>query len=159
MAREPGRTPAGGFLAARYIRKHLGLLELVGVSHGCPPRPYVRFLHMSDVRVTVAVARVLREFVADASEPRYGYELMQLTGFPSGKLYPILARLQQAGWVSREREDIDPADMRRPARYLYRLTPGGAEAAWSELTVLTKQIAPAPVGVRSRQPQWEGGLA
>ena len=50
---------------------------------------------MSDVRVTVAVARVLREFVADASEPRYGYELMQLTGFPSGKLYPILARLQQ----------------------------------------------------------------
>jgi PadR family transcriptional regulator len=60
---------------------------------------------MSDVRVTVAVARVLREFVADASEPRYGYELMQLTGFPSGKLYPILTRLQQAGWVSRERED------------------------------------------------------
>ena len=114
---------------------------------------------MSDVKVTVAVARVLREFVADASEPRYGYELMQLTGFPSGKLYPILTRLQGAGWVSREREDIDTAKAGRPARYLYRLTPRGAEAAWSELTTLTKQIAPAPAGARLRQLQWEGGLA
>jgi PadR family transcriptional regulator PadR len=114
---------------------------------------------MRDVRVTVAVARVLREFVTDASEPRYGYELMQLTGFPSGKLYPILARLQQAGWVSREREHIDTARVGRPARYLYRLTPRGAEAAWSELTVLTKQIAPAPAVVRMRQLQQGGGIA
>ena len=114
---------------------------------------------MSDVRVTVAVARVLREFVADASEPRYGYELMQLTGFPSGKLYPILTRLQQAGWVSREREDIDTAKAGRPARYLYRLTPRGAEAAWSELTVLTEQISPAPAVTRLRHLQPEGRLA
>src|SRR5690348_16117310 len=114
---------------------------------------------MSDVRITVAVARVLREFVADASEPRYGYELMQLTGFPSGKLYPILTRLQQAGWVNREREPIDTAKAGRPARYLYRLTPRGAEAAWSELTVLTEQIAPAPAAVRLRQFQPEGQLA
>ncbi len=97
---------------------------------------------MSDVRVTVAAARVLREFVGDVCKPHYGYELMQLTGFPSGKLYPILARLQRAGWVSREREHIDTATVGRPARYLYRLTPRGAEAARSELTVLTKQLAP-----------------
>jgi DNA-binding PadR family transcriptional regulator len=114
---------------------------------------------MSEVRVTVAVARVLREFVADSSEPRYGYELMQLTGFPSGKLYPILSRLQQAGWVSREREREDAAKAGRPARYLYRLTPRGAEAAWSELTALTQQIAPAPAATRLRQLQPKGGLA
>jgi len=36
----------------------------------------------SGVRVTVATARVLRAFLADASRPRYGYELMQETGFP-----------------------------------------------------------------------------
>ena len=114
---------------------------------------------MSDVRVTVAVARVLREFVTDASEPRYGYELMQSTGFPSGKLYPILARLQHAGWISREREHIDTAQAGRPARYFYRLTPRGAEAAWSELTVLTEQITPAPAPARVRRLQPEGGLA
>ncbi len=114
---------------------------------------------MSEVRVTIAVARVLREFIADASEARYGYELMQLTGFPSGKLYPILTRLQQAGWVTREREDIDTAKAGRPARYLYRLTSRGAEAAWSELTVLTEQIAPTPAVARLRQLRPEGRLA
>ena len=50
-----------------------------------------------DFRITVAVARVLREFLVDVAKPRYGYDLMQSTGFPSGKLYPILARLQHAG--------------------------------------------------------------
>lgn len=114
---------------------------------------------MSDVRITVAVARVLREFVADPSEPRYGYELMQLTGFSSGKLYPILARLQQAGWVSREREDIDTANAGRPARYLYCLTRHGAEAARSELAVLTEQIAPTSAVARLRQLQPDDGLA
>lgn len=83
---------------------------------------------MADVRMTIAVARVLREFLADVGEPRYGYELMQSTEFPSGKLYPILARLQHAGWLCRERESVDPAHVGRPARYLYRITPEGIEA-------------------------------
>ena len=68
--------------------------------------PYVSILRMADVRMTIAVARVLREFLADVGEPRYGYELMQSTEFPSGKLYPILARLQHAGWLCREREAL-----------------------------------------------------
>lgn len=63
----------------------------------------------SEVRLTLAVARVLREFLADASRPRYGYDLMQATGYPSGKLYPILARLQRAGWLGRAPEAVDPA--------------------------------------------------
>ena len=112
------------------------------MSYGYQSRPYVKILRMGEVQVTVAVARVLREFIADASTPRYGYELMGSTGFPSGKLYPILMRLQRAGWIGREREDVDPAKAGRPARYLYRLTPRGAEAAWSELTILADQLAP-----------------
>jgi hypothetical protein len=43
--------------------------------------------------MTLAVAAVLRVFLDDPDAPRYGYELMRRTGFPSGKLYPILARL------------------------------------------------------------------
>jgi hypothetical protein len=53
---------------------------------------------------------VLREFLTDPTEPRHGYELMQLTGFPSGKLYPLLARLHRAGLLVREREDVDPRE-------------------------------------------------
>jgi DNA-binding PadR family transcriptional regulator len=97
--------------------------------------------HASELRVTLAVAQVLAEFLADASQPRYGYGLMQATGFPSGKLYPIIGRLTRAGWLSREREDIDPAQVGRPARYLYRLTEHGTRMARHELAALQQKIA------------------
>ena len=92
--------------------------------------------------MTLAVARVLREFLADPSQARYGYELMGATGFPSGKLYPVLARLVDAGWLVREREDVDASRAGRPARYLYRLSEQGAVAARRELTGLSEQLAP-----------------
>lgn len=97
--------------------------------------------------MTIAVARVLRAFLDDVSKPRYGYDLMRETGFPSGKLYPILARLQRAGWLVREREDIDPAAERRPVRTLYRLSPAGATAARQELAALAAEF-----GQPSRRP-------
>jgi PadR family transcriptional regulator, regulatory protein PadR len=96
---------------------------------------------VSGVRMTVATAQLLKAFLADVSQPRYGYDLMEQTGFASGKLYPILAKLTRAGWLVREREDIDPAAEGRPARYLYVLSEEGAEAARIELAVLTQQIA------------------
>jgi PadR family transcriptional regulator PadR len=105
---------------------------------------------MTELRMTIAVAKVLRTFLDDLSQPRYGYELMRLTGFPSGKLYPILARLQGAGWLIRATEDVelvralgelDPARAGRPAaRRLYRLSPAGIEAARRELAALTQQL-------------------
>jgi PadR family transcriptional regulator, regulatory protein PadR len=104
---------------------------------------------MSEVRVTIAVARVLRAFLDDVTKDRYGYDLMRETEFPSGKLYPILARLQKAGWLDRERENIDPSAERRPARTLYRLSPTGITAARQELAVLAAEFgqpAQQPVG-------------
>jgi PadR family transcriptional regulator, regulatory protein PadR len=110
---------------------------------------------MAGVRVTVAVARVLREFLTDPAEPRYGYELMQLTQFPSGKLYPILTRLQRAGWLIKEREKIDPAEAGRPVRCLYHLSAQGGESARYELAVLSEQLGPTALRLRGLQP--EGG--
>jgi PadR family transcriptional regulator, regulatory protein PadR len=107
---------------------------------------------MAEVRVTVAVARVLREFLADPSKSRYGYELMQLTGFPSGKLYPLLARLHSAGWLIRERENTDPAQVGRPARWLYRLSPRGVKSAGQELAVLTEQLGPVTLPLQPVAP-------
>lgn len=95
-----------------------------------------------DVRVTVAVAVVLRVFLDDIARARYGYELMRLTGFPSGKLYPVLARLERAGWLVKEREDIDPAAASRPARRLYRMSEEGVQAARYELARLSEQLRP-----------------
>jgi PadR family transcriptional regulator, regulatory protein PadR len=109
----------------------------------------------SRLRITVAVARVLREFLADPSRARYGYDLMQATGYASGKLYPILARLVDAGWLAREREDIDPARAGRPARFFYRLTDQGAQGAECELAALSEQLAPLPP---ARSHLWPDGV-
>ena len=94
--------------------------------------------------MTVTIARLLGEFLTDPSQPRYGYDLMQATGYPSGKLYPVLAKLVNAGWLDREQEQIDPAREGRPARRLYRLSERGIEAARYELAALSQQIAPPP---------------
>ena len=95
---------------------------------------------MQSVRITVAVATVLRVFIDEVARPRYGYELMQLTGFPSGKLYPILARLERAGWLTKEQELADPAVAGRPVRRLDRLSEAGIRAASHELAVLREQL-------------------
>jgi PadR family transcriptional regulator PadR len=97
---------------------------------------------MADVRMTVAVAQLLREFLSDPAEPRYGYELMQLTGFASGKLYPLLARLHRAGLLVREWEDLDPHEAGRPARCTYRLNPDATVSLHRELAALSDQLRP-----------------
>ena len=106
------------------------------------------------VRMTISVATVLNVFLHDVDQPRYGYELMQLTGFPSGKLYPILARLEGAGWLEKHWENIDPAAVGRPARRWYRLGKEGAAAARSEIAALHQQLTPrpAPSGTQVMRP-------
>lgn len=119
---------------------------------------------MADVRITVAVARVLREFLADPGEARHGYELIQLTGFSSGKLYPLLARLHRAGLLVREREDVDPHQAGRPARYLYHLNANAIEPVRQQLAELSDQLRPAvpqhlSPPIARPHPRLEGGAA
>jgi DNA-binding PadR family transcriptional regulator len=98
--------------------------------------------------MTTAVARVLAAMLADPGTERYGLDLMRDTGLASGTLYPILLRLERAGWVESQWEDIDPVAEGRPSRRYYRLTGGGAEAARREIALLHQQLArgTAPVG-------------
>jgi len=103
----------------------------------------------AEVRVTTNVGKVLRALLAKVDGDHYGYALMRATGLPSGNLYPILARLEKAGWIVGHQEDIDPeAAGRRPRRY-YRLTPDGAVAARNALAQLRAAFgdgSPAPFG-------------
>jgi len=95
-----------------------------------------------EVRLTTTVARVLRQFLEDPGEPCYGFDLMRTTGLASGTLYVILARLERAGWLISEQEDIEPVVHGRPARRLYRLTSDGAQAARVELAALSDELRP-----------------
>jgi DNA-binding PadR family transcriptional regulator len=112
---------------------------------------------MEQLRITVAVATLLRIFLDDIPARRYGYELMELTGFASGKLYPLLGRLENAGWLVTETEDVDPSAAGRPARRWYRLSEGGAEQARQELAELHRKLSPRPRVAGALRP--EGGLA
>ena len=92
--------------------------------------------------MTAAVAKVVSVFLADPGANRYGLDLMRATGHPSGTLYPILLRLQRAGWVVAQWEDVDPASAGRPARRYYRLTPDGVVAARAAVAELYEQLTP-----------------
>ncbi|MET7418752.1 PadR family transcriptional regulator [Dactylosporangium sp. NPDC005555] len=94
------------------------------------------------MRMTAAVAKVLSAFLTDPAVDRYGLDLMRVTGHPSGTLYPILLRLQRAGWVDARWEDVDPVAAGRPARRYYRLTPDGVVAARTAVAELYEQLTP-----------------
>lgn len=98
------------------------------------------------LRMTTSVASVLREFLEDPSSRRYGFDLMQSCKLSSGSLYPILARLEKAGWIVGQFEQIDPVkEGRRPRKY-YTLTAEGSVAAARELAALSARLQPPAWG-------------
>ena len=85
---------------------------------------------MGSPRMTLQTQLVLRALLEDPAQQRYGLELCELAGLPSGTIYPILARLEQVGWVDSTWED--PAvheEASRPRRRFYQITKDGAERA------------------------------
>jgi DNA-binding PadR family transcriptional regulator len=98
---------------------------------------------MPSPRLTSSVLKVLAALLADPGAERYGLQLMQQAGLPSGTLYPILVRLERAGWVQSRWEQIDPAAEGRPIRRYYRLTAEGAAAARDEVARMHAQMAQA----------------
>lgn len=103
----------------------------------------------TNVSVSPKMAQILKVFLEDIEQPRYGFELMQLTGQPSGTTYPILATLERAGWLRSRQEDLDPAKAGRPRRRVYALTPDGAALATVRLEAASEAYRP-PANARLR---------
>jgi PadR family transcriptional regulator PadR len=93
------------------------------------------------VKVTVPLERVLRAFLDDPTEPRYGYDLMKAAGLQSGTLYPLLGRLAHQKLVASAWE-TPQHEGQRPRKY-YRLTTEGMRVARLELARAARQ-QPAP---------------
>jgi PadR family transcriptional regulator, regulatory protein PadR len=104
---------------------------------------------MEQLELTPKMAAVIKVFLEDPQKPRYGFELMRRTKQPSGTLYPILAKLERAGWLTGGREDIDPHAEGRPARRVYRITGAAIAPARTQLAALSEQYRP-PVPIRPR---------
>ena len=97
-----------------------------------------------EIRVTLGVAAVLSIFVDEPGQSRYGYELMEETGFPSGKIYPILARLEAAAWLDRL-PPVAQSGPRRAPRVPYRVNAAALPMITRELEKVANSIrAPRP---------------
>lgn len=66
---------------------------------------------------------------AIATGYRYGFDVMDVTGLPSGTVYPVLRKLERTGLVrSKWESDRIAARELRPVRRYYEVTGAGAEA-------------------------------
>jgi DNA-binding PadR family transcriptional regulator len=97
--------------------------------------------------MTQVTALVLR---AVAAGYRYGFDVMEACGLPSGTVYPALRRLEKAGLLKSVWEDEDEAHADgRPRRRTYELTPSGAgalpraEARLAEARRLLDELPPS----------------
>jgi DNA-binding PadR family transcriptional regulator len=95
-------------------------------------------------RITGPTLKVLGEFCRRPTDRLSGIEISRATGLASGTLYPILFRLEEAGWLESEWEEVVPAQVKRPRRRLYRITALGetsARTSFREILPRTPEFA------------------
>jgi PadR family transcriptional regulator, regulatory protein PadR len=81
------------------------------------------------VRMSLQTLRVLEAFLENPTDELAGADVQKRGRLASGTLYPILLRLESAGWFISRWEAVDPSSIGRPRRRLYRLTPSGLRRA------------------------------
>src|SRR5881392_2690393 len=99
-------------------------------------------------RVTRHTERVLAFLLSDAATPRYAREIAEAVGVPRRTLYPILSRLENAGWLRSELEQIDPVVEGRAARRYVTLTSEGLHVAREALQESSVHLRPFA------EPEW-----
>ena len=82
---------------------------------------------MNALRLSHTAALILRSLSRGYS---FGSEIMEVTGLPSGTVYPALRRLERDGLVDSNWEPEEEAvEAARPARRYYQVTIAGKAAA------------------------------
>lgn len=76
------------------------------------------------VRLSHSSALILQSI--GAAHP-YGFDVMEVTGLPSGTVYPALRRLEREQLIVSRWEEL-PLSAQRPPRRYYKLTAAGTAA-------------------------------
>jgi len=99
-------------------------------------------------------AAVILQTVANGY--RHGFDIMDVTGLPSGTVYPALRRLEDMGLVDSrwEKEKVAQREQRPPRKY-YELTPEGKNAL--EEAVRRYRLLARSAPTSSRKPKPERG--
>jgi PadR family transcriptional regulator, regulatory protein PadR len=77
----------------------------------------------TDAKLSHTAAMILQAISAGVG---YGFSIMEMTGLPSGTVYPAMRRLERDGLIRSqwERQSIADAEQRPPRKY-YNLTAQG----------------------------------
>ena len=112
---------------------------------------------MGSIRMTQVTALILH---AVGAGHRYGFDIMDATGLPSGSVYPALRRLERNGYLRSDWEDRQKAQSElRPQRRYYEVSSTGASAlteARQRFHGLDRVLAPSDDAV-TRRDEGPGG--
>jgi PadR family transcriptional regulator PadR len=86
-------------------------------------------MSVGEPRITGPTLKVLGALLSSGRIELSGADISRATKLTSGTLYPILFRLERAGWLESRWEEEDPRALKRPRRRLYQVTPLGARNA------------------------------
>jgi len=99
------------------------------------------------MRMTLATTLVMQ---AIGAGHRHGFDIVDVTGYPTGTVYPALRRLERDGYVrSRWEDDRSARRDGRPARRYYELTASGVKAleaavdTWNQLNAVRLRVTHA----------------
>jgi PadR family transcriptional regulator PadR len=84
---------------------------------------------MTQVKLSAPTLRVLKVLLETPQQGQSGAALSRITKIGSGTLYPMLARLEEANWLTSEWETVDPKEVGRPRRRFYKLSGHGQAEA------------------------------
>jgi DNA-binding PadR family transcriptional regulator len=106
---------------------------------------FERVAEMADyeVRLSGPTLKLLKLMLEKPTRKLSGAEISREAKIGSGTLYPLLLRLERAGWLIGEWEQIDPREAGRPRRRFYRLSPAGYPKAREALACFQFKGTPA----------------
>jgi DNA-binding PadR family transcriptional regulator len=88
------------------------------------------------MRITLVTALVMQAIGAGHC---HGFDIVEVTGYPTGTIYPALRRLERDGYVTSHWEPERTATREgRPARRYYKLTASGVTALDAALQLLRR---------------------
>jgi len=91
-------------------------------------------------RLTAQALKILGALMSCPEGEASGADIARATKLPSGTLYPILLRLEQAHWLESRWEIENPHELGRPRRRFYRVTGLGARCARSAFREVASAI-------------------
>jgi PadR family transcriptional regulator, regulatory protein PadR len=100
----------------------------------------MRMAKKPDPRLSHQTLRVLKVFLDRPQEGLAGSDIWKSIGLFTGTVYPILLRLERAGWLKGDWEKLPPSALGRPRKRIYWITPLGCNKAREALAALDVQV-------------------